>query len=55
MKKLKPVVLKITDFDRYDTATPTFEIPTLTMQNSPKFMKQAFQSFYLSPRYLSVQ
>ena len=43
--------LKITDFDRYDTATPTFEIPNMTMQELTQIREQAFQSFYLSPRY----
>jgi len=43
--------LKITDFDRYDTATPTFEIPNMTMQELSQIREQAFQSFYLSPRY----
>ena len=43
--------LKITDFDKYDTATPTFEIPNMTMQELTQIREQAFQSFYLSPRY----
>ena len=43
--------LKITDFDRYDTDTPTFEIPNMTMQEMIQIREQAFQSFYLSPRY----
>ena len=43
--------LKITDFDRYDTATPTFEIPNMTMQELSQIREQAFQSFYLSPAY----
>jgi len=43
--------LKITDFDRYDTATPTFEIPNMTMQELVQIRQQALQSFYLSPRY----
>jgi anaerobic magnesium-protoporphyrin IX monomethyl ester cyclase len=44
--------LKITDFDKYDTATPTFEIPNMTMQELSQIREQAFQSFYLSPAYL---
>ena len=43
--------LKITDFDKYDTATPTFEIPNMTMQELTEIREQAFQSFYLSPAY----
>lgn len=43
--------LKITDFDKYDTATPTFEIPNLSMQELTQIREQAFQSFYLSPQY----
>jgi radical SAM superfamily enzyme YgiQ (UPF0313 family) len=43
--------LKITDFDKYDTATPTFEIPNLTMQELTEIREQALQSFYLSPAY----
>ena len=43
--------LKITDFDKYDTATPTFDIPNMTMQELTQIREQAFQSFYLSPAY----
>ena len=43
--------LRITDFDKYDTATPTFEIPNMTMQELSQLREQAFQSFYLSPAY----
>ena len=43
--------LKVTDFDKYDTATPTFEIPNFTMQELSQIREQAFQSFYLSPAY----
>jgi anaerobic magnesium-protoporphyrin IX monomethyl ester cyclase len=43
--------LRITDFDRYDSATPVFEIPTLSMQELIQIREQAFQKFYLSPRY----
>jgi radical SAM superfamily enzyme YgiQ (UPF0313 family) len=43
--------LRITDFDRYDTATPVFEIPTLSMQELVQIREQAFQQFYLSPAY----
>jgi len=44
--------LKITDFDKYDTATPTFEIPQLSMKELRKIREQAFQSFYLRPKYI---
>jgi radical SAM superfamily enzyme YgiQ (UPF0313 family) len=44
--------LKVFDFDKYDTATPTFEIPNLTMTELTQIREQAFQSFYLSPAYL---
>lgn len=44
--------LRTTDFDKYDTATPVFEIPTLSIQELVKIREQAFQSFYLSPAYI---
>jgi radical SAM superfamily enzyme YgiQ (UPF0313 family) len=44
--------LKITDFDRYDTATPIFEIPTLSMQELREIRERAFQRFYLRPNYV---
>lgn len=44
--------LKIDDFDRYDTATPTFETPTLSMQELRKIREKAFQRFYLHPTYV---
>jgi anaerobic magnesium-protoporphyrin IX monomethyl ester cyclase len=44
--------LKVTDFDKYDTATPTFETPTLSMKELSKIYEQAFQSFYLHPTYV---
>ena len=44
-------MLKITDFDEYDTATPIFEIPTLSMQELREIREQAFQRFYLRPTY----
>ena len=43
--------LRSTDFDKYDTATPVFELPTLSMQELVKIRENAFQSFYLSPQY----
>jgi anaerobic magnesium-protoporphyrin IX monomethyl ester cyclase len=44
--------LKVTDFDKYDTATPTFETPTLSMDELRKIYDQAFQRFYLHPTYV---
>ena len=43
--------LKVTDFDKYDTATPIFEIPTMSMQELREIREQAFQRFYLRPKY----
>ena len=43
--------LRITDFNKYDTATPIFEIPTLSMQELTEIREKAFQTFYLSPAY----
>ena len=44
--------LKIDDFDRYDTATPTFETPTMSMTELRKIREKAFQRFYLHPTYV---
>lgn len=44
--------LKITDFNKYDTATPIFELPTLSMQKLRKIREQAFRRFYLRPTYI---
>jgi radical SAM superfamily enzyme YgiQ (UPF0313 family) len=44
--------LKITDFDKYDTATPTFEIAKLSMKELREIREQAFHSFYLRPKYV---
>jgi radical SAM superfamily enzyme YgiQ (UPF0313 family) len=44
--------LKITDFNKYDTATPTFEAPPLTMQELREIREKAFQRFYLRPTYV---
>ena len=44
--------LRVTDFDKYDTATPIFEIPTMTMQQLRDLREQAFQRFYLRPTYV---
>ncbi len=44
--------LKIRDFDRYDTATPTFESPTMSMKELREIHDKAHQSFYLRPTYV---
>jgi anaerobic magnesium-protoporphyrin IX monomethyl ester cyclase len=44
--------LKVTDFDKYDTATPIFETPELSMEELREIREQAFQKFYLSPTYV---
>jgi hypothetical protein len=44
--------LKITDFDRYDINTPTFETPWLSMEELKKTREKAFQHFYTRPRYI---
>jgi len=44
--------LKIDDFDRYDTATPTFETPTMSMKELREIREKAFQKFYIHPGYV---
>ena len=44
--------LRVTDFDKYDTASPTFETPTLSMQKAAELRAKAYQDFYLRPRYV---
>ena len=44
--------LKVTDFDKYDTATPIFDIPGLSMQELREIREQAFRKFYLRPTYV---
>ena len=44
--------LKITDFDRYDTATPIFESPTLSMKDLGEIREKAYQRFYIRPTYV---
>jgi anaerobic magnesium-protoporphyrin IX monomethyl ester cyclase len=44
--------LRVTDFDKYDTAGPTFETPTLSMQKVAELRAKAYQDFYLRPRYV---
>ena len=44
--------LLITDFDKYDTATPTFKNPNLGTNELRKIREEAFQSFYLRPKHI---
>jgi len=44
--------LRVTDFDRYDTAGPTFETPSLSMETLAKLRYKAYQDFYLRPSYV---
>ncbi|MCW4005157.1 MAG: radical SAM protein [Candidatus Bathyarchaeota archaeon] len=44
--------LRITDFNKYDTATPTFETPYLSMERIREIRYKAHQQFYLRPRYV---
>ena len=44
--------LRITDFDKYDTATPTFETPWLSMERIRQIRYKAHQQFYLRPTYI---
>jgi radical SAM superfamily enzyme YgiQ (UPF0313 family) len=44
--------LKVTDFNKYDTATPTFETPYLSMEKIREIKYKAHQKFYLRPSYV---
>lgn len=44
--------LRVTDFDKYDTAGPTFETPWLTMEKLADIRYKAYQQFYLRPGYV---
>jgi radical SAM superfamily enzyme YgiQ (UPF0313 family) len=44
--------LRVTDFDKYDTVTPIFETPWLSMKELKKIRQQAFHHFYLRPTYI---
>ena len=44
--------LKVEDFNKYDTATPIFETPSLTMKELREIRERAFQRFYLRPSYV---
>jgi anaerobic magnesium-protoporphyrin IX monomethyl ester cyclase len=43
--------LRVTDFDKYDTTTPIFETPWLSMKDLGKLREAAFHHFYLRPGY----
>ena len=44
--------LRVTDFDKYDTAGPTFETPWLSMEKLAELRYKAYQDFYLRPGYV---
>jgi len=44
--------LRVTDFDKYDTAGPTFETPWLSMKKLADIRYRAYQEFYLRPWYV---
>ncbi|MGD6807098.1 MAG: B12-binding domain-containing radical SAM protein [Candidatus Bathyarchaeia archaeon] len=44
--------LRVTDFDRYDTAGPTFETPQLSMEKLAELRAKAYKHFYLRPGYV---
>ena len=44
--------LRVTDFDKYDTAGPTFETPWLTMEKLSEIRYKAYQEFYLRLGYV---
>jgi anaerobic magnesium-protoporphyrin IX monomethyl ester cyclase len=44
--------LRVTDFDKYDTAGPTFETPWLSMEKLVELRAKAYQDFYLRPSYV---
>jgi anaerobic magnesium-protoporphyrin IX monomethyl ester cyclase len=44
--------LRVTDFNKYDTSTPTFETPWLSMERIREIRYKAHQKFYLRPGYV---
>ncbi|MFC1486296.1 B12-binding domain-containing radical SAM protein [Thermoproteota archaeon] len=44
--------IKITDFNKYDTATPIFETPTMSMKELRELHDEAHRRFYLRPTYI---
>jgi radical SAM superfamily enzyme YgiQ (UPF0313 family) len=51
-KVVKNGWLRVTDFNKYDTATPTFETPELSMEKIREIRYKAHQKFYLRPGYV---
>jgi radical SAM superfamily enzyme YgiQ (UPF0313 family) len=43
--------LKIHDFNKFDTATPVFDLGTMTAEELKELRERAFQRFYLRPSY----
>jgi anaerobic magnesium-protoporphyrin IX monomethyl ester cyclase len=43
--------IRVTDFDKYDTTTPIFETPWLSMKELGKLREAAFHHFYLRSGY----
>ena len=50
-KVVEEGILKITDFNKFDTATPLFEMGTMTGDELRDIRERAFQRFYLRPAY----
>ena len=44
--------LRVTDFNKYDTANPTFETPSLSIKKLAEIRYKAYQEFYLRPGYV---
>ena len=44
--------LRVTDFDKYDTVTPIFETPWLSIEELKEIREQAFHHFYLRRTYI---
>ena len=44
--------LRVTDFDKYDTAAPTFETPWLSMKQIEDIRYKAYQDYYLRLGYV---
>jgi len=44
--------LKTEDFEKYDTATPVFETPYLSMEKLREIREKAYHRFYLRPNYV---
>jgi anaerobic magnesium-protoporphyrin IX monomethyl ester cyclase len=44
--------LRVADFDKYDTVTPIFETPWLSMKELKEIREKAFHHFYLRPTYI---